>query len=274
MKLVINNVSFSYKSAPALRNVCFELGKGEILSLVGPNGSGKSTLLKCIDGILKPHGGAVFFDGKQTCSMSSKELSTVMGYVPQSMTGAASMFPFTVFDVVLAGRRPYIGWSVSEKDIEVVANILCFMGIEDLANRHFNELSGGEQQKVMIARALAQLPQILLMDEPTSNLDIKHQLEVLQMIHYLCKNMGLSVVMAMHDLNLASRFSDKMVMLKNGSIFAAGSPEKVITEENMVAVYGVRAHVSLTRFGRPQVVPIEPLSAQPTREIPLRIPVV
>ncbi|MEM2093033.1 MAG: ABC transporter ATP-binding protein [Candidatus Bathyarchaeia archaeon] len=271
VKLVINNVSFSYRSAPALRNICFELGRGEILSLVGPNGSGKSTLLKCIDGILKPQGGAVFFNGKQTCSMNPKELSTVMGYVPQSMTSAASMFPFTVFDVVLAGRKPYIGWSVSERDIEVVANILRFMGIADLAARNFNELSGGEQQKVMIARALAQLPRILLMDEPTSNLDIKHQLEVLQMIHHLCKNMGLSVVMAMHDLNLASRFSDKMVMLKNGSIFAAGSPENVITEKNIIAVYGVRAHVSLTRFGKPQVIPIEPINAQPVQEIPARI---
>jgi iron complex transport system ATP-binding protein len=269
MKLVIRNVTFSYKSTPALKGVYFELKKGEILSLVGPNGSGKSTLLKCIDGILKPHCGAVFVDGKSTSDMSLKEISKLMGYVPQNASSAA--FPFTVFDVVLAGRKPYIGWSIRDEDVTVVANILNYLGIQHLATRYFSELSGGEQQKVIIARALAQLPQILLLDEPTSNLDIKHQLEVLQMINHLCKEMGLSVVTAMHDLNLASRFSDKIIMLKDGCIFAAGAPEEVITVENIMAVYGVRAHVSLTDTGRPQVIPIEPIDIKSLQEISYKI---
>lgn len=258
MKLVVNGVSFSYKSVHALKDVRFELARGEVLSLIGPNGSGKSTLLKCIDGIVKPHCGAVYIDGRKTDSMNAKEISRVMGYVPQNPSGSSSSFPFTVFDIVLAGRKPYISWSISEKDVEIVAEILKLLEIEELATRHFNELSGGEQQKVIIARALAQQPQILLLDEPTSNLDIRHQLEVLDLIRNLSKSMKLSVVMAMHDLNLASRYSDKILMMKKGCIFAAGSPETVITEDNIMSVYGVRAHVYKIALGKFHIVPIEP----------------
>jgi len=269
MKLVIRNVTFSYRSTPALKDICFEVKKGELVSLIGPNGSGKTTLLKCIDGILKPHRGSVFVDGKGVSNMSLKEISKLMGYVPQNVSTAS--FPFTVFDIVLAGRRPHIGWSVGDEDVAVVTNILNYMGIGHLATRYFSELSGGEQQKVMIARALVQLPQALLLDEPTSNLDIRHQLEVLQMLNHLCKEMGLSVIAAMHDLNLASRFSDKMIMLKDGCIFAAGAPEEVITADNIMAVYGVRAHVSLTEDGRPHVIPIEPVDMKGLRETPYKI---
>src|SRR4030067_1379123 len=122
-------------------------------------------------------------------------------------------FQFTVFDVVLMGRRPYINWSLSDRDYEIVAEALDFVGLSDIAMRHFDELSGGEQQKVIIARALAQEPQLLLLDEPTSNLDIKHQLEVMEIVRELIREKEISVIMAMHDLNLASRFSDRMIML-------------------------------------------------------------
>ncbi|MEM1766418.1 MAG: ABC transporter ATP-binding protein [Candidatus Bathyarchaeia archaeon] len=255
LKLVVRGISFSYKSVPALENVNFELNPSEILSLLGPNGSGKSTLLKCIDGILRPHCGVVYINGAAASAMKAKDLSKVMGYVPQNI--GSSVFPFTVFDVVLAGRKPYIGWNISDKDIEVVAETLKLLGIENMASRHFNELSGGEQQKVIIARALAQQPKILLLDEPTSNLDIKHQLEVLDLIRNLSRSMGISVIMAMHDLILASRFSDKVFMLKSGRIFAAGAPEVVINEENIMAVYGVKARVYKLSSGKPHVVPIE-----------------
>jgi len=217
LKLVINKLSFSYNSIAALKNVKLELCLNEVLSIVGPNGSGKTTLLKCIDRILKPSQGAVLVDGRDVANIGLGELSKIIGYVPQSST---STFPFTVFDMVLMGRKPYIQWSVGERDKEIVAEILTFLGISKLAARYFNELSGGEQQKVIVARALAQQPQILLLDEPTSNLDIKHQLEVLNIVKDLTRSRQLSVIMAMHDLNLASRFSDKMIMLKHGSIFA------------------------------------------------------
>lgn len=264
MKLSIQNVSFNYRSVHALKNVQFELNQGEILSLVGPNGSGKSTLLKCIDGILKPHSGAVFVDGTKTSQINSKELSKIIGYVPQS---ASSVFPLTVFDVVLAGRKPYMGWSVSAKDEAVVAETMKLLKIEELATRYFNEISGGEQQKVAIARALAQQPKIILLDEPTSNLDIKHQLEVLCIIKSLSRNMKLSVIMAMHDLNLASRYSDKILMLKKGCIYAAGPPETVITEENIMAVYGVKARVYMAHFSKPHVVPLEPVTLREAPEV-------
>jgi iron complex transport system ATP-binding protein len=257
LKLVINKLSFSYNSIAALKNVKLELCLNEVLSIVGPNGSGKTTLLKCIDRILKPSQGAVLVDGRDVANIGLGELSKIIGYVPQSST---STFPFTVFDMVLMGRKPYIQWSVGERDKEIVAEILTFLGISKLAARYFNELSGGEQQKVIVARALAQQPQILLLDEPTSNLDIKHQLEVLNIVKDLTRSRQLSVIMAMHDLNLASRFSDKMIMLKHGSIFAVGTSKSVLTEENIESVYGVKSHVTNSVLDRPQVTPIAPIA--------------
>ena len=257
MKLVVNRLSFSYNSIAALKNVKLELCLNEVLSIVGPNGSGKTTLLKCIDRILKPSQGAVLVDGRDVANIGLGELSKIIGYVPQSST---STFPFTVFDMVLMGRKPYIQWSVGERDKEIVAEILTFLGISKLAARYFNELSGGEQQKVIVARALAQQPQILLLDEPTSNLDIKHQLEVLNIVKDLTRSRQLSVIMAMHDLNLASRFSDKMIMLKHGSIFAVGTSKSVLTEENIESVYGVKSHVTNSVLDRPQVTPIAPIA--------------
>jgi len=253
LKLVINKLSFNYNGFPALKDVELEVGLGEVLCIVGPNGSGKTTLIKCINGILKTKYNTVLIDGKDTGKIGLRELSKIMGYVPQNST---STFPFTVFDIVLMGRRPYIHWSLSERDKEVVSEILKFLGIGKLAMRHFDELSGGEQQKVVIARALAQQPQILLLDEPTSNLDIKHQLEILNILKCLAQSKHCSVIVAMHDLNLASRFSDRLLILKQGRIFAVGTPESVLTEENIESVYGVKSRVTNSVLDRPQVTPI------------------
>lgn len=255
LKLTITKLSFNYASFAVLKDIDFAVDLGEVLSIVGPNGSGKSTLLRCINRILKTKQNTVLIDGKDTSKLNLKELSKIMGYVPQIST---SIFPFTVFDVVLMGRKPYIHWSLSERDYEIVAETLDFLGIGELAMRHFNELSGGEQQKVIIARALAQEPQILLLDEPTSSLDIKHQLEILHILRSLAQTKHCSVIMAMHDLNLASRFSDRMLMLKKGCIFAVGTPDAVLTEENIEAVYGVKARVTKSILNRPQVTPLLP----------------
>ncbi len=253
MKLTINDLSFNYNSFPILNDINLTVNLGEMVSIVGPNGSGKSTLLKCINRILKPKNGTVLIDNQCTSKINIKEMSKLMGYVPQSST---STFSFTVFDIVLMGRRPYINWSLSQRDNEIVAKILDFLGIGDLAMRHFNELSGGEQQKVVIARALAQQPQLLLLDEPTSSLDIKHQLEILCILGGLAQSKHCSVIVAMHDLNLASRFSDRMLMLKRGRIFAVGTPESVLTEENIEAVYGIKVRVINSVLDRPQVTPL------------------
>jgi iron complex transport system ATP-binding protein len=253
LKLVINKLSFNYNGFPALKDVELKMGLGEVLSIVGPNGSGKTTLLKCINRILKPKQNTILIDGKDTSKIGLRELSKMMSYVPQNSTHT---FPFTVFDIVLMGRRPYIQWSLSERDKEIVAAILNYLGIGELSMRHFNELSGGEQQKVIIARALAQQPQLLLLDEPTSSLDIKHQLEILCILKGLAQSKHCSVIVAMHDLNLASRFSDRMVMLKQGCIFAVGTPESVLTEEIIESVYGVKVHVTSSVLDRPQITPL------------------
>jgi iron complex transport system ATP-binding protein len=253
LKLKVNKLSFNYNGFSALKDVELEVGLGEFLCIVGPNGSGKSTLLKCINRILKTAQNTVLITGEDTSKMALRDLCKVMGYVPQS---SSSTFPFTVFDIVLMGRRPYIQWSLGDKDKEIVAETLDYLGIGNLAMRPFNELSGGEQQKVIIARALTQQPQLMLLDEPTSSLDIKHQLEILCILRGLAQTRHCSVVVAMHDLNLASRFSDRMIMLKQGQIFAVGTPESVLTEENIASVYGIKARVTKSVLDCPQVTPL------------------
>jgi iron complex transport system ATP-binding protein len=253
LKLVINDLSFNYAGHQVLKDIEFQVDAGEVLSIVGPNGSGKSTLLKCINRILKTKEDTVLIDGKDATKFNFKDLSKLIGYVPQSSN---STFSFTVFDIVLMGRRPYINWNLSERDSDIVAEVLDFLGIGHLAMRHFNELSGGEQQKVVIARALAQQPKTLLLDEPTSSLDIRHQLEILCMVRSLTQNSEHSVVLTMHDLNLASRFSDRMLMLKNGAIFSCGTPKEVLTEDNIREVYCIESKVSDSFMGIPQVMPL------------------
>lgn len=253
LKLKLNKLSFGYSGLNVLTDVELEVELGEMLSIVGPNGSGKSTLLKCINRILKTKQNTVFVDGKDTTKLNLKELSRLIGYVPQNSTSA---FPFTVFDIVLMGRKPFIEWSISQQDNDIVAETLAFLGISHLAMRHFDELSGGEQQKVVIARALVQQPELLLLDEPTSSLDIKHQLEILCTLKSLTLSSEHAVIASMHDLNLASRFSDRMVLLKQGRIYAVGTPEDVLTEKNIEIVYGIKAKVSTSIIGKPQVTPL------------------
>jgi len=258
MKLEIRGVGFSYDSRPVLEDVTMSVDKGNVVSLVGPNGSGKTTLLKCINKILKPNKGVVLVEERDVREMKLKELAKLIGYVPQTSTNS---FPSTVFDTVLLGRRPYVNWSVSSKDREIVARTLTLMGIEDLALRHLNELSGGERQKVIIARALAQEPQVILLDEPTSNLDIKHQLEVLGIIRSVVEEKEIAAVIAIHDLNLASRFSDKIILLHKGRIYDVGEPAKVLTQENIKTVYGVDVEI-YNDSGIPYIVPVRPVKTR------------
>ncbi|OPY55155.1 MAG: Cobalamin import ATP-binding protein BtuD [Methanosaeta sp. PtaU1.Bin112] len=256
MKLSVKELSFGYGSTSTLEDITMEVDEGKIVSLVGPNGAGKSTLIKCIDRILKPRKGTVFLDGKQAAMLTSKDFSKMMGYVPQS---THEVFPYTVFDVVLMGRRPHIGWRVNANDVKIVAKTLKFLGIEDFASRYFDELSGGEKQKIAMARAIVQEPEFLLLDEPTSNLDIRHQLEVMNIVKKLVLQRRISAVMAMHDLNLASRFSDIVVMLKDRGIYTMGDPVSVLTPENIEKVYGVKSEVKNGHMDRPYIMPLEPI---------------
>ena len=251
MRLQIKNLGFSYGSTEILRGINMWLNPSEVLGIVGPNGTGKSTLLRCIDRILIPEG-EVLLDGQEISGMSRVELAKRIGYVPQSMTG---IFPATVFDMVLLGRRPHLSWRSSEEDIDKVLEMLDLMDIKDLAMRNFNETSGGQQQKVLIARALAQDVDILLLDEPTSNLDIKHQLEVMEILTELSRTKGISVMMAIHDLNLASRYSDRIIMLNGGGIRDEGDPASVLTAENIRSVYDVEVVVR-NEDGKPYMIPV------------------
>lgn len=253
MKIQIKDIWFSYDSIDALKGVSFEVHNKEIISLVGPNGSGKTTLLKCINRILKPKSGSILIDGKGNNNLQLKELAQILGYIPQNFN---HLFPFTVFDTVLLGRRPYINWSLSKRDRKIVIDTLRSLKLDGLMLKNFNELSGGEQQKVIIARALAQEPEVLLIDEPTSNLDLKHQIEVLKLIRSYVRKNSLSVIMAIHDLNLASRFSDKIVLLKQGKIYAAGEPKSMFSKETIKEVYGVEVEI-IYNSGLPYIIPLE-----------------
>ena len=188
--------------------------------------------------------------------MKQQEIARQIGYVPQS---SATPLATTVFDTVLMGRRPHIGWRVSDFDLDKVSDTLERLNLQDLAMRDFGQLSGGQKQKVLIARALVQEPTVLLLDEPTSNLDMKHQLDVLETISSMVKEKGISAVMAIHDLNLAARFSDKLVMLKKGVIYAAGTPIDLLSEKNISDVYGVEAIV-MRSLDKPCIVPLRSIN--------------
>jgi len=255
VKIAVKNLVFGYNSRRILDGVNINVKDSEVMSLVGPNGSGKTTLLKCMVRILKPQG-SILMDGQDIERMSRQEVARKVGYVPQS---SSTPLATTVFDTVLMGRRPHIGWRVQDKDLDIVAEVLERLHLEELAMRDFSQLSGGQKQKVLIARALAQEPSVLLLDEPTSNLDMLHQLEVMETISSLVKEKGISAIMAIHDLNLASRFSDKLVMLKDGKVYAAGAPKALLNEININQVYGIEAMI-MNAMDRPYVVPIRSLA--------------
>ena len=208
----VKDVSFRYKPAgpDILHNVSFELDDGNCLAILGNNGAGKSTLLKCIDRILPAGSGTVLVDGTDVFTLGKRELARNIAYVAQNARAA----DMTVYDSVLLGRRPYIGWDATEHDREVVREVIDLMGIGDYELRSVAELSGGEAQKVMLARALAQEPRLLLLDEPTSNLDPRNQHEALRTVRRVAKERNISVCIILHDLNLAIRYCDRFLFLK------------------------------------------------------------
>lgn len=252
--LELKNLSFGYKGKKTLKNINMYVDSGEVVGIIGPNGSGKSTLLKCMNLILKPEG-CIFLGGVELQTLSLKEISKIIGYVPQNLQ--VSSFPIKVFDVVLLGRKPYIRWNVRDKDLDFVSEIFSLLNLGDLSMRNFNELSGGERQKILLARALAQEPEVLLLDEPTSNLDVKHQLEIMDVIRNLSREKSLAVVIVLHDLNLASRYCDRLVLLNSGQVFAMGKPEEILINSNIKTVYKVDAEINYSKkTGSVTVLPI------------------
>lgn len=250
--LEVSSLRFSYNHKPVLDGLGFRVAAGELCAILGNNGVGKSTLLKCILGILQSQEGLVLVDGRDAAALHRRDAARRMAYVAQQVGSAERL---TVFDVVLMGRRPHITWAVRDRDLEVVREVLERLGLQDLALRFMDQLSGGEAQKVLIARALAQEPSVLVLDEPTSNLDLKNQLEVMQAVRDAVEHRGIAALMAIHDVNLALRFADRFILLKDGVVLATGGPD-IITPESMEKTYDVRAKVERLD-GRMVVIPEE-----------------
>ena len=239
----IENLSFSWKNNHVLDNINISIPQNQLIAVLGVNGAGKSTFLKCINKILKPDSGNIKIQSNNISDLNLVELAKKISYVPQSVLTSFSM---DVFDVVLLGRRPYINWKINEKDREKVSETLKFLNLEDFAFKRFNRLSGGEKQRVIIAKAIAQDPNLFLMDEPTSDLDLKNQIEVMECIKKLVsKEYGdKSALIAIHDINTAARFADRIILLHNKKIIADGTPKEVLTERNVAMVFGVSSEIT------------------------------
>ena len=234
--LQIGQVYFSYTDGQVLHGINLSVKAGEMVGLLGPNGSGKTTLIKLASGVLRPDQGKVILDGNSLKQLSRKTIARRVAVVPQQFH---IPFAFTVMEVVTLGRIPFLKAFAGESkaDRELVTDAMELVGIGGLAQRRFDELSGGERQKVVLAMVLAQQPALLLLDEPTVHLDITHQIEILELVRNLNAEHGLTVIAAMHDLNLASLYFDRLVMLKEGRVLADGTPTQVLTEDRIAEVF-------------------------------------
>lgn len=260
----VENISFAYSrtSRNIIEDVSFAIQENQCIAVLGNNGAGKSTLLKCINRICPPQQGAVLVNSKNIFTMTKNRIAQNIAYVPQNNRG----INMTVFDTILLGRKPYIKWDATSEDRQIVSGILQRMKLADFALRNVSELSSGETQKVMLARALAQEPKLLLLDEPTSNLDPRNQHEVLQVVKSIAQEHNTCVAIIIHDLNLAIRYCDRFVFLKDSHVFAYGGLE-TMTPENIEEVYGIHVHI-IEYMGIPVIVsfPDEKAALHPTVE--------
>jgi len=242
MMLTVNELKFMYRNKDVLKEIGFSIGQGEVIAVLGPNGVGKTTLLKCLNRILKARKGTVMLDEENLLDLGTMDIARRVGYVPQRVeTGR-----LTAFDAVLLGRRPHIGWDVTTRDIAMVDAIFRRLGMESLRLSYIDEMSGGELQKIAIARALVQEPRILLLDEPTSNLDLKNQVDILNTIRAIVRDHKIAAIMTMHDLNQALRFADTFIFIKNGTVYIQGNRD-IVTPAVIEEVYGLP--VMIGEFG-------------------------
>lgn len=252
--LNVENLSAGYSgSTPVLHNVSLAVGAGEIAAIIGPNGCGKSTLLRCISGLLAPRAGAIFLAGKNSDDYTPRERAQTLAFLMQSFEGSAEI---EVEEMALLGRTPFLSpYGVpGARDKEIARRALQQTDTEKFCGRTLGELSGGEKQRVLLARALAQQPQILLLDEPTSNLDIRYQFELLDLVFRLAREEKIAVLLVLHQINLAAAMADSILLLQqSGTVRASGAPAEVMTRENLAAVYGVPLEISPhPKSGRPQ----------------------
>lgn len=255
-QLTAKDISLGYGECDIITGLSVDIAPGKVTSIVGPNGCGKSTLLRSLSRLLKPTGGEIFLDGKAISEIPTKQLATSLGLLPQSPIAPDGI---VVADLVGRGRTPHQGllgrWS--QEDYDIVQESMEMTGVAELAERSIDELSGGQRQRVWIAMALAQRTDILLLDEPTTYLDIKHQLEVLDLLVELNETHGTTIAMVIHDLNLAARYSDELIAVSNGNVYAQGSPQDVMTQQTVKDVFGVDSVIVEDPVsGLPAVMPI------------------
>lgn len=246
----VRDLSFSYGQTPLFSGIGFDLDRPELVCILGPNGVGKTTLVKCLNKLLRPTGGTVLLDGTDLSGMRLMDVARKMAFVPNHAT---TTFRTTVSETVLMGRFPHAQWSTSDEDLDIVDSIITRMDLQDLSDKDLGELSSGQLQRVMIARGLAQQPEILILDEPTSNLDVKNQMDVMRFLRGYARENGVIVLMVCHDLNITSAFADRIIMMCDGGIIADGTSHEVMTESNISTVYGVRSKV-IDVEGSPHVI--------------------
>ena len=255
VKLEIQGITLAYGHNKVVEDVSFQVMSGEIVGIVGPNGSGKSTIIKALSRVVTPYSGRILINDRDISQIPRRELSILVGVVPQTPVLPSA---FTAFEIVLMGRNPHLGLFQYEgpRDVDITWQAMEQTSTQCLAERRIGELSGGEIQCVVIARALAQETQAVLLDEPTANLDISRQIEILDLIKGLCRENRLTVVVALHDLNLAIHYCDRLLLINNGRIHAEGTPAEVINTRNLEQVYGPGNYVHTHPLsGLPVVLP-------------------
>jgi iron complex transport system ATP-binding protein len=245
----IHHLNFAYRDSEILEKIDFTVKPGELLAILGPNGVGKTTLLKCLNGMHRASAGAVMVEGIDVLKMGPMEIATKIGYVSQKNEKAR----LTLFDAVLMGRKPHIRWRPGDHDLKIVEATIRHLHLQDMSLRFIDQLSGGELQKVCIARALVQEPKLLLLDEPTSALDLKNQVEIMLLLRHVVDYHHIGAIMTMHDLNKAMRYADSVLMLKDGKVFSHLHPS-LVTEQMIESVYGLPVEIHNIN-GHPMIVP-------------------